>query len=135
MKITGMQTNHLTNPLGYEIKSPSISFRVEDTRAKTAEAIRIRVALDTEFEDVVYDTGKSSGLAMIGTDLALELKPRTRYYWQAEVWGENGEYAVSDTAWFETARMEEPWEGKWIGCGKLKDTKPVLIKEFTTDKT
>ena len=135
MKITGMQTNHLTNPLGYEIKSPRVSFRVEDTRAKTAEAIRIRVALDTEFEDVVYDTGKSSGLAMIGTDLALELKPRTRYYWQAEVWGENGEYAVSDTAWFETARMEEPWEGKWIGCSKLKDTNQVLIKEFTTDKT
>ena len=135
MKITGMQTNHLTNPLGYEIKSPRVSFRVEDTKAKTAEAIRIRVALDTEFEDVVYDTGKSSGLAMIGTDLALELKPRTRYYWQAEVWGENGEHAVSDTAWFETARMEEPWEGKWIGCNKLKDTNPVLIKEFTTDKT
>lgn len=52
MKITGMQTNHLTNPLGYEIRTPRVSFRVEDTQAKTAEAIRIRVALDTEFEDV-----------------------------------------------------------------------------------
>lgn len=89
MKITGMQTNHLTNPLGYEIRTPRVSFRVEDTQAKTAEAIRIRVALDTEFEDVVYDTGRSSGLTMIGTDLALELKPRARYYWQAEVWGDN----------------------------------------------
>ena len=50
------------------------------------------------------------------------------------MWGDNGEHAVSDTAWFETARMKESWEGKWIGCSKLKDTNPVLIKEFTTDK-
>lgn len=129
-----MKTNHLTNPLGYEIKTPRVSFCVEDTQAKAADNIRIRVALDAEFEEVVYDTGKSSEIAMIGTDLDLELKPRTRYYWQAEVWGDNEEYAVSDTAWFETAKMEEPWEGKWIGSNKLKDTNPVLVKEFTTDK-
>lgn len=135
MKITGMKTNHLTNPLGYEIKTPRVSFRVEDTQAKNAEAVRIRVALDEEFDEVIYDTGKSSEIEMIGTDLALHLKPRTRYYWQAEVWGDNGEYAVSDTAWFETAKMDEPWEGKWIGSSKLKDTNPVLVKEFTTDKT
>ena len=135
MKITGMKTNHLTNPLGYEIKTPRVSFRVEDTQAKNAEAVRIRVALDGEFDEVIYDTGKSSQIKMIGTDLEISLKPRTRYYWQAEVWGDNGEYAVSDTAWFETAKMDEPWEGKWIGSSKLKDTNPVLVKEFTTDKT
>lgn len=135
MKITGMKTNHLTNPLGYEIKTPRVSFRVEDTQAKNAEAVRIRAALDGEFDEVIYDTGKSSQIEMIGTDLEIRLKPRTRYYWQAEVWGDNGEHAVSDTAWFETARMDEPWEGKWIGCSKLKDTNPVLVKEFTTDKT
>lgn len=134
MKITGMKTNHLTNPLGYEIKIPRVSFRVEDTQAKAAECIRIRVALDTAFNEVIYDTGKSSEITMIGTDLDLKLKPRTRYYWQAEVWGDNGEYAVSDTAWFETAKMEEPWEGKWIGSNKLKDTNPILVKDFTTDK-
>lgn len=135
MKITGLQTNHLTNPLGYEIQIPRVSFQVVDTQAKNPEAIRIQAALDAAFEKVVYDTGKSSEIQMIGTKLDIQLKPRTRYYWKAEVWGDNGEYAVSDTAWFETAKMDEAWEGKWIGNSKLKDVNPMLIKEFTTEKS
>lgn len=135
MKITGLQTNHLTNPLGYEILTPRVSFQVVDTQAKKPEAIRIWVALDAEFEEVIYDTGKSSEIQMIGTKLDIQLKPRTRYYWKAEVWADNGEYAQSNTAWFETAKMDESWEGKWIGNSKLKDVNPMLIKEFTTEKS
>lgn len=135
MKITGLQTNHLTNPLGYEIKTPRVSFQVTDTEAKKAEAVRILAALDEDFEEIVYDTGKASEIQMIGTDLEIKLAPRTRYYWKVEVWGDNGDHAVSDTAWFETAKMDEPWEGKWIGTNKLKDVNPVLIKEFTAEKS
>lgn len=135
MKITGMQTNHLTNPLGYALQTPRVSFQVTDTESKKAEFVRIRAALDEEFDKVVYDTGKSSELTMIGTDLDIALSPRTRYYWQTEVWGDNGDHAVSDTAWFETAKMDEPWEGRWIGSNKLKDTNPMLVKEFETDKS
>ncbi|MDE6202112.1 MAG: family 78 glycoside hydrolase catalytic domain, partial [Lachnospiraceae bacterium] len=134
MKITGLQTNHLTNPLGYDIRTPRVSFQVTDTEAKKAEAVRILAALDEDFEEIVYDSGKSSGIQTIGTDLNIQLRPRTRYYWKAEVWGDNGEHAISDTAWFETAKMEEPWEGKWIGTTKLKDINPMLVKEFTTEK-
>lgn len=135
MKIINMQTNHLTNPLGYEMQKPRVSFHVTDTGAKKAEGIRIRAALDGDFEEVIYDTGKSSEIQMIGTELDIELKPRTRYYWKAEVWGDNGDYAQSDAAWFETARMDEPWSGKWIGSNRLKDTNPMLVKEFTTEKS
>ncbi len=134
MKITGLQTNHLTNPLGYDIQTPRVSFRVEDTESKRAEAIRVQAAADADFEEVIYDTGRSSELSTIGVDLDIDLEPRTRYYWKAEVWGDNGDYAVSDTAWFETAKMDEPWQGKWIGSNKLKDTNPMLIREFTTEK-
>ena len=134
MKITGLQTNHLINPLGYEIKTPRVSFQVTDTEAKKAETVRILAALDEGFEEIVYDTGKSSDIQLIGTELKMALKPRTRYYWKAEVWGDNGDHAVSDTAWFETAKMDEPWEGKWIGTNRLKDVNPVLTKEFTTEK-
>ncbi|MDE7187249.1 MAG: hypothetical protein K2O13_07060 [Lachnospiraceae bacterium] len=50
MRITGLKTNHLTNPLGYEIKKPRVSFQVTDTEAKKPEAIRIVAALDEDFE-------------------------------------------------------------------------------------
>ena len=134
MRITGLKTNHLTNPLGYEIKKPRVSFQVTDTEAKKPEAIRIVAALDEDFEEIVYDSGRSARIQMIGTNLKIAPKPRTRYYWKAEVWGDNGEYAVSDAAWFETAKMEEAWEGKWIGTGRPESGNPVLVKEFTAKK-
>lgn len=134
MRITGLKTNHLTNPLGYEIRKPRVSFQVTDTEAKKPEAIRIVAALDEDFEEIVYDSGRSARIQMIGTNLQIAPKPRTRYYWKAEVWGDNGEYAVSDAAWFETAKMEEAWEGKWIGTGRPESGNPVLVKEFTAKK-
>lgn len=135
MRIINLQTNHLTNPLGYEISTPRVSFQVIDTKAKKPEAIRIEVALDIEFEKIVYDTGKSQEIQLIGTNLDLQLEPRTRYYWRVKVWGDNGEYAVSDIAWFEMAKMKEEWEAKWIGSNKLREINPVLTKEFSTSKS
>ena len=134
MKITGLKTNHLTNPLGYDIHVPRVSFRVEDTASKKPEAVQIVVALDENFGEVVYDSGKSADISLIDTNLPIELKPRTRYYWKAEVWGDGGDHAVSDAAWFETAKMDEPWEGKWIGSNTLKEANTVLTKTFTAGK-
>ncbi len=134
MKITGLKTNHLVNPLGYEIGTPSVSFRVEETEAKRAAAIRVQVALDEDFADVVYDTGKSAELKTIGVKLPMALKPRTRYYWKAEVWGDNGDYAQSGAAWFETAKMDEPWHGQWIGGADADAPNTVLSKVFTAER-
>lgn len=131
MKITRMKTNHLTNPLGYELSVPRVSFYVEDTVSKKQEAARIVVASDEAFENIVYDTGKSTEIKLTGTELPFVLKPRTRYYWTVEVWGDTGDYAKSDAAWFETAKMDEIWEGKWIGSTAGEDKNPVLVKEFS----
>lgn len=132
MKIVGLRTNHITNPLGFEIKKPYISFRVEETAAKKADKIRIQAALDPELTEVIYDTGLLTDARPSGILLDMELKPRTRYYWAAEVWADNGEYAMSDTAWFETAKMGEAWEAKWICSEKLENNNPLFIKEFET---
>lgn len=42
-------------------------------------------------------------------------KPYTRYFWTVTVWDETGDSAVSDVCWFETAKMEDPWQARWIG--------------------
>lgn len=135
MKIVNMQTNHLTNPLGFDIAVPRVSFQVEDTDAKKADAIRVTVALEPAFQEILFDTGKSEELQTIGIELPLELLPRTRYYWRAEVWAGNGEYyAVSEPAWFETGKMQEAWEGKWIGSNCLKDKNLKLVKTFDMNR-
>lgn len=132
MKIIGCKTNHLVNPLGFEIQRPRISFQVTETEGKKPEWIRVFVSDDEKLEHLVYDTGKEKDFSMIGIDLPMELKPRTRYYWIVEVWADNGDYAISDPAWFETAKMGEPWEAKWITSPVLKGNNPVFKKEFET---
>lgn len=133
MKITNLKTNHLINPLGYEMKEAKVSFIVEDTAGKYAQDIRIEVSLDENFQKIIYDTGKRNDICMYGEKLPIELKPRTRYFWRAEVWADNGDYAKSAAAWFETSKMEEAWEAFWIGSDKLEGRSPVLIKEFETE--
>ncbi|MCD8232501.1 MAG: glycoside hydrolase family 78 protein [Clostridiales bacterium] len=135
MKITGLKTNHLANPLGYEIQNLTVSFRVEETEGKYPEAIRIQAAKDADFVDVVYDSGKKSDICMSGERLTFAMEPRTRYYWKAEVWADNGDYAESEAAWFETAKMDEPWDAKWLGCSVLGKSSPIFRKEFTAEKT
>ncbi len=134
MKITGLKTNHLVNPLGYALSEPVVSFRVEETEGKTATAARIVVATDADFSQVVYDTEKMSEVSLAGTKLAMQLLPRTRYFWKAEVWADNGDYASSDAAWFETAKGDEPWDAKWICAKQLENAQPVFKKNFTIDE-
>ena len=132
MKIGGLKTNHLANPLGFALKTPRVSFYVTDTDAKRPEAIRVQVALDECFSEPVYDTGRSAALSMLGVALPIDLKPRTRYFWRAEVWADNGDYAISDTAWFETGKLNEPWTAKWIGASLPEGQPPMFVREFET---
>lgn len=48
--------------------------------------------------------------------------------------GDNGESAVSEPAFFETAKMQEPWQAIWVGPAVTDTYHPVLKKEFTAEK-
>ncbi|NQX47992.1 family 78 glycoside hydrolase catalytic domain [Paenibacillus tritici] len=130
MKIIRMKTNHVVNPLGFLLNNPRISYVVSETEAKKQVAARIKVALDEAFSTVIYDSGKSIDIDNLAFEIPIELKPRTRYYWKVEVWADNGDYAVSEAAWFETAKRDEPWTGKWIVPEMDKDIHPVLHHHF-----
>lgn len=130
MKITRLKTNRITNPLGFDLGKPRFSYVVSDTEAKKQIAARYVVALDEGFLDVVFDSRRREDINPLAFELPLALMPRTRYYWRVEVWADNGEYAISETAWFETAKLKEAWQGKWIVPGMNKDVLPILKKSF-----
>jgi alpha-L-rhamnosidase len=134
MKITDLKTNRIVNPLGFDLGKPSFSFITTDATAKKQAAAQIQVAVDTEFTEIVFDSGKSEEIDSLAFELPIELKPRIRYYWRVSVWADNGESAVSETAWFETAKMDETWDGKWITPELDSTIHPVLCKEFYVEK-
>ncbi|MDF2522602.1 MAG: alfa-L-rhamnosidase RamA [Clostridiales bacterium] len=130
MNVVNLKTNHVTNPLGFDLGKTRLSFITCDTTAKKQIAAQIQVALDVNFQEVVFDSGKSEDLDSLAFELPIELKPYSRYYWRATVWADNGEVATSDAAWFETAKLNESWTAKWITPDFDKKIHPELIKEF-----
>ncbi len=114
MNIANLKTNRIKNPLGFELGAPVFSWTVESGRSKKQAAARIEVAADETFSEIIYDSGKRSGISSLGFRPGLKLAPRTRYWWRVSVWGDGGDSARSEPAWFETAKLDEPWAGVWI---------------------
>ncbi len=128
MQITHLRTNHLENPLGYSLEEVVLSWVTEDDRASRQTAARIEVATEDDFSFLVIDTGWQSSLSSLGCTLDIELMPRTRYFWRVSVENDLGLRATSDSAWFESAKINEPWQAQWITADDDTLTSPL----FTT---
>ena len=135
MKITNLKTNRIINPLGFDLGKPSLSFITCETTASKQVAAQIQMAYDKEFDNIVFDSGKSEEIDSLAFELPVALKSRTRYYWKVTVWADNGDVATSEIVWFETAKMEEPWNSKWITPDLDSNIHPILSKEFNIEKT
>ncbi len=135
MKIISQKTNKIHNPLGFQLDTVMLSYQVADTVSKSQEAARIEVATDPLFLTTIYDTDWSSEISSLGYLLEIELKPRTRYFWRVSVQGNSGDQCISDVAWFETSKIDEPWIGQWITSGDLTTESPVFIKTIQLSET
>lgn len=132
MKVTHLKTNHVVNPLGYAIEQPVFSWMVEDTQDTVQTAAQVLVSLDGAFRQIIFDSGRIEGNAIdsLAYRPAIEVRPRTRYFWKVRIWGET-ESAESDVAWFETAKMGEAWLAEWITPdGEDNQVHPILYQSF-----
>lgn len=134
MKICNLKTNHIKNPMGFDFSKVILSYMVSDTKGKKQKYAQIKVASDSDFSNIIFDSGKSSKIDCRSYELKLELKACTRYYWNISVWADNEDFAISDIAWFETAKINSSWTGKWITPNFNKNIHPNLLNEFNIDK-
>lgn len=132
MIISNLRTNHLTNPLGFKIESPLFTWTAESS-GKTQSRARVTVSADPSFSQLIYDSGESDSISSLGFSPQFAFSPRTRYYWQVSVWADDGDYGVSDPAWFETGKMDEGFKAKWITQSFDKDTQPIFHKQARID--
>lgn len=130
MKINHLRTNHIINPLGFDLNSISFTWITEDSLSKTTAFTQVEVALDESFMNIIFDSGKIDEIDSLAYKLDLKLTPRTRYFWRVTVWGDKGDYATSDTAWFESAKLTEAWKAEWITPSMDKDIHPLMGKNF-----
>ncbi|MDF2514236.1 MAG: alfa-L-rhamnosidase RamA, partial [Herbinix sp.] len=130
MKITHLMTNHLINPLGFLINEPTFSWITSETTGKYQKAARIQIALDDLFKTIVHDSDISNEISSLGYTAKISLSPLTRYYWRVMVWADNEDAAISEPAWFETGKGEQPWKAQWITSPFEKEVHPLMYKKF-----
>ena len=125
MIVTNLSVNHVTNPLGFDLGSrPTFSWVVEDATGTRATASRVVVTCD---DMIVCDTGWAD-LDAKACALELDLMPRSRYAWTVSVRTDAGEEVTSEPAWFETAKLGEPWSAKWITCDYAEPRHPIFSR-------
>jgi len=135
MRIVNCKTNHLKNPIGFDLSHVVMTWAVEESISKKQKSARLLVSTDESFTKIFFDTGEKSELDNRGVELTYKLSPYTRYFWKVTVWGDLGDFAVSETQFFETGKMEEPWHASWITTSWEDQKKsPYFRKTFELEK-
>lgn len=129
MKVSKLKINGMKTPMGFSFEDLRCAWVVTDTEAKRAVNVKLEAARDSEFRTVIY-TKEGADLDSVCEPLDMALDPCTRYYVRIQVTGDNGEQAQGST-WFETAKMNEPWQGQWIKPQPEDTFHPVFEKEFS----
>lgn len=130
MEIYGVKINGLNNPIGFEYESLLCSWKVRESRGTKQAHAKIQVATDADLAAIAYE--KEGDLNCTGEVLDFVLQPYTRYYYQITVESDAGEMAKSDVHFFETAKLNDPWQAKWIGVAG-DDTHPEFQKTFVVN--
>lgn len=135
--IRDLLVNRIKNPLGFALGGiPRLNWIVEAQGSPQGMRTRVEIAMDAQFSASVFNSGFQENLSGISyTPDMPPLEPRTRYFWRVEVKLSPGESAVSETAWFETAKLDEPWEAAWISPDFPEDWHTVLCKDFSLDSS
>lgn len=130
-KIINCNVNHQVNPIGYGIKTPVFSW-VECSDQVESERICI-YQWSKAGNQLVADTGWKN-LNPRATKVPLELLPRTRYIWKVQMKEKDGTTYESKEQFFETGKLSEPWQGKWITTTKSENESerlPIFKKEIS----
>lgn len=129
MSVTHLKINGVTAPLGYDPTPLLLSWQVEGSAAAAQTDACIKVWRGLAEGSPLWE--RSGDLPWDGTPLELPvLLPRTRYTVQVTVTDELGAIHSGET-WFETGKLDEPWQAQWIGVDGQPLWAPVLTGSFS----
>ena len=118
LKIVNTRCEYRLNPLGLDNLVPRFFWQLAADAPRTLQdSYRIQVALDPDFANLVWDTGRVASDQSIQIPYAgSELQPKTRYWWHVRAWDRAGiESDFTQGDWFETGLMSsENWQAEWI---------------------
>ena len=114
MKISKCKTNGVKNPIGFAMEHVTVSWIAESEQSSEQTKSKIVVATDNGMKNIIYSSDLDAVLDSTGTKLPITLQPCTRYFWTVQVWGNEGDVAISEVNYFETGKRGVELEGNWI---------------------
>ena len=128
MPITHLKLNGITQPLGFAPGPLLLSWLVEGSAAQGQREAGICVRSCSDPETAVWSC--TGDLDWCGTPLQFTPAPRTRYQIEVSVTDSQGARHTG-TTWFETGKLDEPWQGTWISPHRQPARSPVLSCRFS----
>ena len=126
MKLSHLKVNGVEAPLGYRFDYLTFSWRFEGQLEESGEC-RVEVSKTETFSEILWCGTTKSSFNTISTDSNF-LEPKTKYYWRVRF----DKFEAVST--FETSKMNEPWEAKWISYkGETKES-ISFSKKFSFSK-
>ena len=123
----------MENPVGFDFETVCVSWKVRETSARRQQYANIEVSLKEDFSEILWEK-EGKDLNSAAEKLEFTRSAYTRYYVKVTVTNDKGETAVSEPAYFETGKMDDPWMGKWITTKKEDTFHPLFIKNFEVKK-
>ena len=131
IRIEKLRVNHLENPVGIDEDVLTFSWQmISEERDIFQSAYQIMVAESEEAlkkKTYLWDSGEVKESVSVGISYkGAALEPKKRYYWQVQVWDQDGKAHPSQTNYFETGLVGHGMpDAKWISVPKTV-TEPVF---------
>jgi alpha-L-rhamnosidase len=140
--IDDLRCEWLANPLGMDIRQPSLSWNIRSTqRGWRQSAYEIFAASNESLlaagKADLWDSGKVPGDETIGISYAGQpLASRQRCFWKVRVWDADGNSVDSAAGHWEMGLLQpQDWQAKWIA--RTSETSvtnaPLLRRAFSLD--
>lgn len=121
MKAYDLRTETLRTPRGLDVPRPRLSWRL-DASGAAAEQAAFRVSAVAANGGERWTSGWVDSSVTAGIPCELRLAPGSRYDWQVDIRGGDGEQHGPFTSWFETGLSDlDARRGAWIGRDRFAD--------------
>ncbi|MBF6625989.1 family 78 glycoside hydrolase catalytic domain [Aerococcaceae bacterium zg-BR9] len=128
MKISSIKINHLFEPIGFDLDTIRVDFKIEaDQFIDVQKQLIIKDANGIVYQTEPMPFDNNYFIA------DFTLTPRTRYSVNVNLMLTDGSYIHKET-FFETGKMDEPFSAQWIANENKAIQNTLFKKEITIEK-
>lgn len=128
MYIRDIKINGVSEPAGFSMDRPYVSWKVSETLSTEQESTRIGL-----FSNNSLCWEKEGILDSLGEWIDYPLKPETDYRIKITVKGNQGDQGEGESSLI-TGKMGQEWQAEWIGTPKGDSFHPVFYRDFQVQR-